>query len=433
MKASRRNNLVAGTFLLASIVLAIVVSIVLADAGERFIPKNTYVVRFTLADGASGLLPGSPVQIGGRQVGRVTDVRFAHANPAEPDLPTAVDVYIRVPRSITIFENAVVTLNMPLIGAMGSVNIIDLGSPAGVAQPSGRSAQLEDSEILAGSIAPPSFLAQAGIGPDQTRMVREIIEHVDEIVRRFDQMSLRLESSLDTALANITSVSDDARVVVADIRAREPEWADQIDETLARITTAAENADLAIQDFRAGVSQASSFIDDAQATLDDNRPKVDRTLDNIEAASATVNSESVATLNRSLEKLENGVAEFSELGKNANAALAERTPELRATMANLRLASDQLKLALVEIRRNPWRVLYRPNAKETRTEILYDAARAYAASVSDLRAASEALQAASAGAEPDSEQISMLISELHAAFSRFEETERALLDKLIEE
>jgi hypothetical protein len=88
---------------------------------------------------------------------------------------------------------------------------------------------------------------------------------------------------------------------------------------------------------------------------------------------------------------------------------------------------------MVEIRRNPWRLLYRPGAKETRTEILYDAARAYAAAVSDLRAASEALQAASVRADPDSENISRLLAELQAAFSRFEETERALLDKLIQE
>jgi hypothetical protein len=90
--------------------------------------------------------------------------------------------------------------------------------------------------------------------------------------------------------------------------------------------------------------------------------------------------------------------------------------------------SDQLKLTAIEVRSQPWRLLHTPTTKELSTQVLYDATRAYAEAASDLRAASEALQAVQnqdAAAEM-SEQLSRSVEKYRAA-------EKALMDRLIAE
>ena len=69
-----KNNVVAGAFLVVSLILAIATSAWISDAQERLIPTHEYVVRFSLADGAAGLKPGSKVNLGGLTVGRVSDM-----------------------------------------------------------------------------------------------------------------------------------------------------------------------------------------------------------------------------------------------------------------------------------------------------------------------------------------------------------------------
>jgi hypothetical protein len=108
----------------------------------------------------------------------------------------------------------------------------------------------------------------------------------------------------------------------------------------------------------------------------------------------------------------------------------EQLPNIRRMMANFRLASDQLAATLAEVRRSPWRLLYRPDKREQDFELLYDSARSYAAAVSDLRNASETIQSLSAGGVSAPERVQGLISDLEAAFDRYKQTEAEFLRQL---
>ena len=113
------------------------------------------------------------------------------------------------------------------------------------------------------------------------------------------------------------------------------------------------------------------------------------------------------------------------LGK-LSTIVTEETPSIRRTLANLRLMSDQLKLTAVEVRSQPWRLLHQPTNKELSSQVLYDATRAYAEAASDLRAASEALEASSG--QPSQEVVDALTQ----AVTKYKAAEQALMDKLIE-
>ena len=138
-------------------------------------------------------------------------------------------------------------------------------------------------------------------------------------------------------------------------------------------------------------------------------------------------------LNALLEDGRAGVADARGTLADVDSLFKEQTPEIRRTMANARLASDQLRLTLGEVRRSPWRLLYRPDQKELEFELLYDATRSYASAVSDLRAASESLQAVSTSGRSetaDGESIESLLTGMAEAFSKYETAEQRFLQLL---
>lgn len=78
MAGSRRtaNNVLAGLFVVLSVLGGVAIVVVLAGLGDRLTPRDRYVVHFTLEDGAEGLDIGSPVTIAGRDVGWVDKIEL---------------------------------------------------------------------------------------------------------------------------------------------------------------------------------------------------------------------------------------------------------------------------------------------------------------------------------------------------------------------
>jgi len=111
---------------------------------------------------------------------------------------------------------------------------------------------------------------------------------------------------------------------------------------------------------------------------------------------------------------------------------AEQLPNVRRLMANFRLASDQLAAMMAEVRRSPWRLLYRPDKRELDFELLYDSTRSYAAAVSDLRNASESLNALrESNTNPDPSRIDGMITQIEEAFDRYKDAESEFLRQIM--
>ena len=62
-------------------------------------------------------------------------------------------------------------------------------------------------------------------------------------------------------------------------------------------------------------------------------------------------------------------------------------PQLKKTSANIRETSAEMKMAMREIRWNPWRLLHNPSDKELRTQNILTAARSFSSGASDIDAA----------------------------------------------
>ena len=232
-----KNNVIAGSFLVVGLILAIVVSAILADAQERLIPSREYIVRFTVAEGAAGLKPGSKVTLGGLGVGRVMDLELSPA-PGQPSL----DARVRVRTGVTLYENAVVFLESPLLGSGSTVNISSIGEHKDGAPHAGASDTLEPGEVISGHIAPPAFLAQAGYGPEQANKVRVAIDQVADLTERLDGIVKRIEPKIDPTIDSVRAAVDDLQAITTDIRQHGPEWAGKGDRLLPSADEAAATA-----------------------------------------------------------------------------------------------------------------------------------------------------------------------------------------------
>lgn len=424
--SSTRNNILAGSFLLASVALAVLASFVLSDVGERLRSTNDYIVRFTIAQGATGLKAGSPVLLGGQPVGKVSGV-----NIVATATPPGIDVTVRVDAAYKLYDNALFYLEKPLLGSLTSINIASLGSAdlvKGDAQV-GPGPDLADGERVAGMIAPPSFLADAGVGSDQVMDLKQIISQAKAAVEKVNALIDNNEGLVTATLTDIRGAAGDAREAVKTAADKVPAWTEQVDSILASTDKAAADFPKLSDNADGLLNEGRALVGDMRGLVADNRPGIDRFIDNLDSVAGTIreNVDPIA------QQAKEAMASFDSLTKRLDTTLATETPNIRRTLANARLASDQLKLAVMEIRAQPWRLLVQPDTKELQQQLLYDSARSYAAAVSDLRAASESLDATIGRVGGTSAEFGEIMGrrrELDDAFKKYREAEDKLFEQL---
>jgi ABC-type transporter Mla subunit MlaD len=423
---SPKANLLAGAFLLAGVVLAVAMSFVLADV--QLTRTNEYVIRFSLRDGATGLSPDAPVRVGGQQVGKVRAIRV------EPDehgeFAVHVDVTIRA--DIRLYEDAWAYLEVPLLGTASTINIPYLGTGERVGRHEGASPRLEPGETLVGSVAPPAFLANAGFGPEQREQVQRIFAEAERALTTLadavEAVSPRVEPAADDAAATVAAARRAAESLETDLAG----WRERVGRTIDNAHRASERLPEAVEDARTVMADAKSLMATGREILTDNRPRIDNILTRTESVVTGVEEEWMPEGRQLLAAAREGVDAYTRTGQHVEGLIAEQRPGIEKSLANLRVMTDQFKFLAIEARAQPWRLLHRPNTRELENQLLYDSARSYAVAVSDLRAASEAMEALVSrplGADP--ERLQTMRIKLQEAFENYAEAEAALLDRMI--
>ena len=402
-----RNNVLAGMLVLGAIVAAVAIVVLLGGYAERLNTRN-YRVSFKINEGVSGLEAGSRVMLGGRPIGTVTELKF---DVDDRGYAEVVEVAIAIRDDIRLREGAVAFLVSPLLGGSGQINFRSAGKEQG--------RELSETDVIEGSISAPGLLSAAGYGDDQKAQLQSILE-------RADSVSLKLDMFMDTALW-----------LAEDIEVHWPNWADRadlvmknLDETVAAGPATVENFNARVKDFREAVNVARGI-------MEENREDVRCSVENLRAATEDVESFTdrldgeFSILARSiLLSGQNGLDEARGAVRSVQGWIDEQTPNVRRSFANFRLMSDQLSATLQEVRRSPWRLLYRPDRRESDFELMYDSARAYAEAVSDLRSAGETLKQVSGSGKGDPARVEELVADLERTFERFQQVEEEFLRQL---
>ena len=365
------NGIRAGVFVATSIALTLVVAFVLLklDLGGT----NQYVIQFSTAEGVAGLDVGSDVRVGGLVAGKV--VRLEPQIPEGSRSLAGIDVVIKMDQRLILHwskdlpKDSARVLRVPsLLGNSASINFISVGNaPAAEVQP------LPDGKQKIPALEGSGMLASL-VGPDNAEKTKEIILSVSQAASWLrDTMPKEYKDNIAPTLSNLNAT-------VATFRGDYEGWRQPIGNSLTRASSFLQRADQMLEKNEASINEG------VQAALE--------TLRDTKAITADFRQKSMPALQLLLDKGASSAQKLDDGLKMVQDALVSDLPAFDTFLDDARQMAAQLKLAAIEVRHSPWRLLSPPKPGEIANENVYDAARSFALATEDLRTAGQALQQA---------------------------------------
>lgn len=378
------NSVRAGAFLATGAALALVVVLVLSKS-DILTSKSAYKVRFGMNDGVAGLEVGAEVRVSGLKVGRVTRIEQDFANGH-------IDVGVEMRSDIAIREGAVVMRAQPLLGNYSWINFSSLGPEDAARIPDEGTIGAKESGGLLATI----------VGPQNASSANEMFGQLVAFTRRLQEFA-------DQDYPKVRGLLEDANATVADIRKDYGTWRTDITSGL--------------EDAASSMRKLNATMDDAQSAAKDAREVVRHFRE--------VNLQQV---DKVLADAEQGADRFASAMDSLDTELVARLPDVRAVLSDLRQGAAQVKLATMEVRRSPWKLLHTPSGDELARENLYESARAFALASSDMRVAGETLAAVLKDSPDrfadDPKFREALTAQVSDSMKRYETAQRTLFDVL---
>jgi ABC-type transporter Mla subunit MlaD len=402
------NGIRAGIFVVTTVVLTLTVVFVLLKV-DLFASKARYGVDFTTADGVAGLSPGSDVQVGGVITGRVLELEPRIDEKAQSLL--GIRVWIEMDQRVPLYWSAdnpahsARVIRVPsLLGNTAAMNFLSVGDPSVPRlEPGSTMPALESAGMLASLM-----------GPENAQRARQII---DDAASTMDWVRTTLPKAWDSDVAPTLS---NLNVTMASVRSDYESWRQPIGTTIQDAADVMGRADRVLAENEPRINQAMS---DAATTLANARDM-----------SVTLKDKSIPALQRLLDRGAEAADTLARSLDQVEQALTLDLPSLEIFLSDARQMAAQLKLAAIEVRHSPWKLLYSPKPGEVAHENLYDAARSFAMATEDLRAAGESLQAAvdrmPGRLEQDAAFRKQVQEDVIAAMDRYQRAQRRLTDVL---
>ena len=417
-RGANRNNVLAGLFLVSAIVLAVFLAFWVEDGIDKlpFVnPKSSYIARFDIAEGVAGIKPGSPVTVGGKNVGSVDSIEYAYEQRGSKSELVGIDVGLEIESGMVLYPDASVVIVSPLLGTLSTINIADVGSG--------------ETPLAAGGMldgAPAAGLADmAGVG--------DLARSAEAVLAKADQILGKVAPEVDPTIADIEATIADLSEFAAHLRDNQQRWTTKFDGILDHADNVFVNTVPGVAgEINAGVVDTRRLIESAQGMVDENRADIRRSVQNLEGVTTRVRYDMLGRVERMLDEGIIAAANLSDVVGRAVGMIDRIEPPLVRTMSNLQLTSAQSTLLLEEVRAAPWRLLEKPDEKTQREIVLFSAVRRYAESVERLRDASEAMDsvlrgARAGGRELQPEQVLEMNAELKTSFAALQEAEKKLI------
>jgi ABC-type transporter Mla subunit MlaD len=390
-----RNSLKAGLFIVVSV--GLIIAIVIGIKGlRRFVePVQKHQVRFALADDIGGLANGDPVRIGGASVGTVREIELE----TESESPGIV-ITFAIPQKFKIHRDAVLTVQSTLTG----VSVLNFESL-------GKGDLLPEGQMLAGKPTA-SFQALAAVatglfGDARSATLPKVNTALDKAASTIDvykgtgehatDLIKYLRSKIDPIIEKYNAVADKGTFALNEVG------------TLFGDTKS---------DFRGTMANLNSATGAIKEKMPGILEKVDGTLTKISAA--------LDSTNAALEDIKKVAENTRDASGSARSILTNNRSRIDAMIVSAKTAADNLKFATAEIRRSPWRLLYKPAPNEMSNLNIYDSARQFADGAGAMSDAAEALRDALKDPNAKPEQLQKLVDDLDAKFKTFNVVEAEL-------
>ena len=399
-----RNAFKAGLFIVISIALIVSVVVAIRGAEQIFQPNQVLSARFKLRDDLSGLRVGDEVRVGGLKQGIVRTIRVAGHDTETTDDDHIV-VTFTLPERIPLRQKPSLRVQSTITGSAW-LNIDNLGTGAALTR----------ADVVDGMPSTFTVLldAAAELGPELTGTVRDVrnttIPKVNETVATFKgtgesatELVKHVDSKVDPIADKVATVSDRTSEVMVEAR-------DLMGDTKG--------------DFRQTIANVSA----STGTLKEKLPGI---LDRADGLLARVQTAVDAT-NDSLVDVRDTAANAKEISASVRGMMVGNRGRIETMIASLKTTGDNLKFASAEIRRSPWRLLYKPGKGEMANLNLYDSARQFADGAGSLNDAAMALRDALKDPDVQPAQVQKLVEELDQTFAGFKQVEDHLWSRVRE-
>jgi len=367
-----RNELKAGAFIIITLVL--VIAVIVWINGASIGKMETHVVSFRMTDDIGGLRVGDDVRLGGFKVGIVREIVPANLDSSDARLL----VTFTIPAQYVIRENARIGIQSSLTGA-ANLNI----DSTGAGQP------VPDAQPIAGLPDPKSALL-ASLGPAVSQIRGETLPRVNQAVDYASGLFKHVDTKVDP-------VADSAKHAL-----------NEIGDVLG--------------DSKPDIRGTMKNLNSATGTIATKLPPI---ADQVTAALTKIDT-SLTTAQATLLDIQKAAANTKDLTGSLRAVIVENRGKLDGIVAGLKVTSDNLKEASIEIRHSPWRLLYKPTPEEMTNVNVYDAAREFAQGASNLSDTTTALRDLLNDPKADRAQIQQMIDQLQTTFNNFHQVEKKL-------
>jgi len=431
MAKKERNEVKAGIFVLAALAVTVGVLIWLG-AADLFAPAAQEPYFFgPAAMGNLELQEGSELFYGSKKIGRVTAVVplwgrgcLYRARIEEPD--------------VTLHADAQAEVSHPFIGPVSLV-IKDFGDEAAPAasaadpirlQLSGMPALMATAQEELDRSNPSSVLGKLYLSVET---VARITQTVQDELQRGDPSALmgKIHALLDELNTAAASAAEMAAVLQQEMPQREPDERPMLTRLRAALASLESvTASLADETDRqrkeALLAKVHGTLDEVNGILAEARPKLAKTLTDVSEAAEAFRGYAREDFRALLSKLDQTAEQVRQMVVGNRPNVDEMLDDMTLVAANLRATS-------AEVRREPWKLLRRPDRSELRVGALYDAAVAYAEGAAQLDQAVTKLQALQRlpADDPQLEQtVAALRKHLQDSFDKFKKVEETLWKEL---
>ena len=408
-----RSALRAGLLMLGS--LALIVAVIIGIKGLSWLSEHTttYLVAFELKTNIGGLRIGDEVRVGGFKVGEVKHIALRKdEDPKHP--PYYILVAFSVPEKYSIREDAKVRIDGTLTGTSW-LNFEDVG----------KGNPLKSNEpLIGGPSTTNELLAKvAGMAPEMQGLIVDVrtktLPGINDTLsdvrgKTVPLVNTTLDKFGQTADA-FKKTGDNATALAADMRA-------SYKPVIEKYNAVADKAVAMMESIRALFGDTTADFRTTVANLrqstDSLRTKLPGILDKVDGVLVKVDT-AVDSINKTMVDVQSTMA-------GAKAIVVGNRTKLDTMIASLKTTGDNLKAATAEVRRSPWRLLYKPAPNEMANLNLYDAARQFAEGANNLNDSAGALRDAIKSNQTSPAELKKLMDKIDESFNNFKQVEDKL-------
>jgi len=436
MAQKKRNEVLVGITVLLVLILTLYIVVVLADWPGAYEPQQEITVQLPYKVGLRGLQTGSPIYLGGARVGQITETSIEYIS-SEKDV--FVSFTLKIPRQYPLCCDCILVPESNVLGGQTMLVIKDLGRQGEPIQ-DGATVKLELGDSITEAIKrefdpdnSDSLIAQLKFEVDRkndssiiaslAHTASNLRQITAKIERQFTlgEQKLTMMAKVHSILNNLGDITDRVNTQLdtdnkAAVIARLQSALDKLDDNLTRIREA-------IQANKENVTQIVTSLKNTAQVLEKDIPKITSQI-----------RQTLAKVDSSVDTAQITMQNLRQFSAQARDVVVVNRDKINQLINNITEVSSNLKLTSREVRRAPWKLLYKPGKEQLEIQGLIDSAGAFAAGAERLDNATLRLRGilTTTGEKIpiDKQIIDSILAELETSFGQFKNAEQKFWDEL---